>query len=319
MEPDLFTAAAEERQEKDHRQPPGGPDAPRTLDESWASSIAEARLSAAQTGRRGQRRPGRPPLVILWVRPAPARRPRVCRLQGHQQALRRAVGDHRGREGGPRGHRRRPAGHRRLRQGDRPLPRRDPRFTARPSRTPCCRPSRTAGHPIAATTEKPVFSVISPLLSRSLLLTSTVLTDDDLRGLLRARATDERGLGGARRAPPRTPRTICCGSPAATPAGPDRPGGRRRCGPRQGGREIALTTSGGDRRPRRGEVRPRRRPALRVASALIKSIRGSDVDAAPHYLARMIEAGRTPGSSRRLMISASEDIGLADRTRCRRP
>lgn len=50
-----------------------------------------------------------------------------------------------------------------------------------------------------------------------------------------------------------------------------------------------------------------------VASALIKSIRGSDVDAALHYLARMIDAGEDPRFiARRLMISASEDIGLAD-------
>src|SRR5262249_4159848 len=52
-----------------------------------------------------------------------------------------------------------------------------------------------------------------------------------------------------------------------------------------------------------------------VASALIKSIRGSDVDAALHYLARMIVAGEDPRFiARRLMISASEDIGLADPT-----
>ncbi|HET6635920.1 MAG TPA: replication-associated recombination protein A, partial [Streptomyces sp.] len=52
-----------------------------------------------------------------------------------------------------------------------------------------------------------------------------------------------------------------------------------------------------------------------VASALIKSIRGSDVDAALHYLARLIEAGEDPRFiARRLMISASEDIGMADPT-----
>src|SRR5690242_21531512 len=50
---------------------------------------------------------------------------------------------------------------------------------------------------IAATTENPYFSIISPLLSRSLLLTLEPLTDDDLRGLLRRALTDERGLGGA--------------------------------------------------------------------------------------------------------------------------
>ena len=61
-----------------------------------------------------------------------------------------------------------------------------------------------------------------------------------------------------------------------------------------------------------------------VASALIKSIRGSDVDAAMHYLARMVEAGEDPRFiARRLVISASEDIGMADPTallpRPRRP
>jgi putative ATPase len=46
---------------------------------------------------------------------------------------------------------------------------------------------------------------------------------------------------------------------------------------------------------------------------LIKSIRGSDVDAALHYLARMVEAGEDPRFlARRLVISASEDIGMAD-------
>ncbi len=52
-----------------------------------------------------------------------------------------------------------------------------------------------------------------------------------------------------------------------------------------------------------------------VISAFIKSLRGSDVDAALHYLARMIEAGEDPRFiARRLVILASEDIGLADPT-----
>jgi putative ATPase len=52
-----------------------------------------------------------------------------------------------------------------------------------------------------------------------------------------------------------------------------------------------------------------------VISAFIKSIRGSDVDAALHYLARMVEAGEDPRFiARRLVILASEDIGLADPT-----
>jgi putative ATPase len=52
-----------------------------------------------------------------------------------------------------------------------------------------------------------------------------------------------------------------------------------------------------------------------VVSAFIKSIRGSDVDAALHYLARMIEAGEDPRFiARRLIVHASEDIGMADPT-----
>jgi putative ATPase len=52
-----------------------------------------------------------------------------------------------------------------------------------------------------------------------------------------------------------------------------------------------------------------------VTSAFIKSIRGSDVDAALHYLARMIEAGEDPRFiARRLVIHASEDVGMADPT-----
>lgn len=52
-----------------------------------------------------------------------------------------------------------------------------------------------------------------------------------------------------------------------------------------------------------------------VISAFIKSIRGSDADAALHYLARMIEAGEDPRFiARRLVILASEDVGLADPT-----
>lgn len=50
-----------------------------------------------------------------------------------------------------------------------------------------------------------------------------------------------------------------------------------------------------------------------VISAFIKSVRGSDVDAALHYLARMIEAGEDPRFiARRIIILASEDIGMAD-------
>lgn len=166
---------------------------------------------------------------------------------------------------------------------------------------------------IAATTENPYFSVISPLLSRSLLLTLEPLTDDDLRGLLRRALASERGLketvalpgdaeehllriagGDARRA--------LTALEAAAGAALDK-----------GEPEITLQTL--EETVDRAAVKYDRDGDQHydVASALIKSIRGSDVDAALHYLARMIEAGEDPRFiARRLMISASEDIGLAD-------
>jgi putative ATPase len=168
---------------------------------------------------------------------------------------------------------------------------------------------------IAATTENPYFSVISPLLSRSLLLTLEPLTDEDLRGLLRRALTDERGLGGAvtlaedaeahllRIAGGDARRALTAleaGAGAAMAKGED---------------SVGLVTL--EETVDRAAVKYDRDGDQHydVASALIKSIRGSDVDAALHYLARMIEAGEDPRFiARRLMISASEDIGLADPT-----
>ena len=166
---------------------------------------------------------------------------------------------------------------------------------------------------IAATTENPYFSVISPLLSRSLLLTLEPLTDDDIRGLLRRALDAERGLKGAVTLPEDTEehllriaggdaRRALTALEAAAGAALD-----------QGEDEISLATL--EQTVDRAAVKYDRDGDQHydVASALIKSIRGSDVDAALHYLARMIEAGEDPRFiARRLMISASEDIGLAD-------
>jgi putative ATPase len=168
---------------------------------------------------------------------------------------------------------------------------------------------------IAATTENPYFSVISPLLSRSLLLTLEPLTDDDIRGLLRRALADERGLKNAVTLPEETEehllriaggdaRRALTALEAAAGAALD-----------QGESEIGLRTL--EQTVDRAAVKYDRDGDQHydVASALIKSIRGSDVDAALHYLARMIEAGEDPRFiARRLMISASEDIGLADPT-----
>jgi len=168
---------------------------------------------------------------------------------------------------------------------------------------------------VAATTENPFFSVISPLLSRSLLLRLETLTDDDIRAVLDHAITDERGLGGAytvdqdaldhlvRLAGGDARRSLTYLEAAAGAAAA------------RGNSTIDLETAetavdqAAVRYDRQGDQH------YDVTSAFIKSVRGSDVDAALHYLARMIEAGEDPRFiARRLVILASEDIGLADPT-----
>jgi putative ATPase len=167
---------------------------------------------------------------------------------------------------------------------------------------------------IAATTENPSFSVISPLLSRSLLLTLQPLTDDDIGVLVDRSITDARGLSGAV--------TVADDARAALIrlASGD---ARRALTGLEAAAAVALSR-GGDAEISADDVAQAvDRALLRydrqgdehydVISAFIKSIRGSDPDAAVHYLARMIEAGEDPRFiARRLVISAAEDIGLAD-------
>ncbi|HWJ09280.1 MAG TPA: replication-associated recombination protein A [Nocardioides sp.] len=168
---------------------------------------------------------------------------------------------------------------------------------------------------VAATTENPSFSVISPLLSRSLLLRLQALTDDDIAAVLDAAVTDERGLAGelelddaardhiVRLAGGDARRSLTYLEAAA--------GAARAKGSTTIDVETAETAAdqAAVRYDRDGDQH------YDVVSAFIKSIRGSDADAALHYLARMIEAGEDPRFiTRRLMILASEDIGLADPT-----
>lgn len=175
---------------------------------------------------------------------------------------------------------------------------------------------------IAATTENPSFSVISPLLSRSLLLTLKPLTDDDLRMLLDRAVTDPRGLSGAvalgdeardalvRLASGDARRALTALEAAASLAIPDEDQDEDGDGgvPEITSEHVAQAVDRALLRyDRQGDEH------YDVISAFIKSIRGSDVDAAMHYLARMIEAGEDPRFiARRLIISAAEDIGLAD-------
>ena len=173
---------------------------------------------------------------------------------------------------------------------------------------------------VAATTENPHFSVISPLLSRSLLLTLQPLTEDDIREVIHRALADERGLAGKVELPAesedhllriaggdarRALTALEAGAAGALAAAPKADGD----GP------APLTLDILEQAVDRAAVRYDRDGDQHydVASAFIKSVRGSDVDAALHYLARMVDAGEDPRFiARRLVISASEDIGMAD-------
>lgn len=168
---------------------------------------------------------------------------------------------------------------------------------------------------VAATTENPHFSVISPLLSRSLLLTLEPLNDENIAQLIDRAITDERGLAGAFTV------DVDAREHLLRLAGGD---GRRAltyleaaAGTAQAQNRAQITVDDAALAVDRAAVRYDRQGDQHydVTSAFIKSIRGSDVDAALHYLARMVEAGEDPRFiARRLMILASEDIGQADPT-----
>lgn len=166
---------------------------------------------------------------------------------------------------------------------------------------------------VAATTENPSFSVIAPLLSRSLLLTLRPLDDDDLAEVLERATAAKHGIGGdleldeaardgiVRLASGDARRALTTLEAAAAGA---RAAERERILPEdvESASDQALL-----RYDRDGDEH------YDVISAFIKSVRGSDPDAALHYLARMIVAGEDPRFiARRLMILAAEDIGMAD-------
>jgi putative ATPase len=187
---------------------------------------------------------------------------------------------------------------------------------------------------VAATTENPHFSVISPLLSRSLLLTLQPLGDADIEALLDRAVTDERGLAGSVVLRPEArehlvrlsggdARRALTYLEAAAGAASTRSGAAGRTSTDALGSAAASTEAQATVIDVETAALAVDRAAVRydrqgdqhydVTSALIKSVRGSDVDAALHYLARMVEAGEDPRFiARRLMIAASEDIGMAD-------
>ena len=161
---------------------------------------------------------------------------------------------------------------------------------------------------VAATTENPSFSVVAPLLSRSLILQLQPLTAADIAAVLRRAIDDERGLGGA----------VTITDDALELLVQLSAGDARRAltaleVAAESGQEISVEIV--EQSLDRAAVRYDRDGDQHydVISAFIKSVRGSDVDAALHYLARMLVAGEDPRFlARRLMILASEDIGMAD-------
>lgn len=191
---------------------------------------------------------------------------------------------------------------------------------------------------VAATTENPSFSVISPLLSRSLLLTLRPLEERHVRALLARALTDERGFGGALTlddaaadhlvrlagADARKALTIleaAAGTAVATTTDPaeaepdEQEPDRSEPDGSAGTAALRITLEAVERAVDIAAVRYDKAGDQHydVTSAFIKSMRGSDVDAALHYLARMVVAGEDARFiARRIVIAAAEDVGMAD-------
>ena len=196
---------------------------------------------------------------------------------------------------------------------------------------------------VAATTENPSFSIISPLLSRSLLLRVHSLEQSDIEHLIDRALADPRGFGGAavidadarahlaavsggdaRRSLTSLEAAAAIafseaeqasaepGSSAEDSADPAGEAGEKSLEPAA---PVRITLAHATEAVDRAAIRYDRSGDQHydVVSAFIKSMRGSDADAAVHYLARMLEGGEDPRFvARRIMILASEDIGLAD-------
>ncbi|WP_278601316.1 replication-associated recombination protein A [Actinomyces naeslundii] len=171
---------------------------------------------------------------------------------------------------------------------------------------------------IAATTENPSFSVVSPLLSRSLLLTLHPLGADDIGCLVDRAVSDERGLAGAVRVTEEAREQIVrmAGSDARK-ALTVLEAAAGTVLARETGEEPLIEVADIEQAADVAALRYDRAGDQHydVISAFIKSMRGSDPDATMHYLARMIAAGEDPRYiARRIVIHAAEDVGLADPT-----
>lgn len=166
---------------------------------------------------------------------------------------------------------------------------------------------------IGATTENPYFALVSPLLSRCLLLRLDPLSEKDLRMLLeRALADEDRGLG----------KLETKVDPDALTFLVDAAGGDARVAltgletsvlAARAANETTVTAARAEDALQHKALVYDEQGHYDVVSAFIKSMRGSDPDASLFWLARMLEAGEDPRFiARRMVILASEDVGLAD-------
>jgi putative ATPase len=170
---------------------------------------------------------------------------------------------------------------------------------------------------IGATTENPSFEVISPLLSRSKVFTLNALTEKEIEAILgRALIDQERGLGKYRtEIEPEVIKGICALANGDARAALNTL------------EMLVLTTSPDEQGIRQIKKEDLKEVLQRKAylydksgeehynliSALHKSLRGSDPDAALYWLGRMLEAGEDPlYIARRMIRFASEDVGMAD-------
>lgn len=172
---------------------------------------------------------------------------------------------------------------------------------------------------IGATTENPSFSIISPLLSRSVVVKLESLSQESIKAIVNRALRSKEGLGDEVRlddsaaddivrlagGDARRALTILEAAAGAVTGDKDRPRGRKR--PVIDSAVVASVMDTAQiRYDKAGDNH------YDVASAFIKSMRGSDVDASLHYLARMLRAGEDPRFiARRIIIAASEEVGMA--------
>ena len=166
---------------------------------------------------------------------------------------------------------------------------------------------------IASTTENPYFYVYNAVLSRSTVFEFKAISARDVEGAVRraVRLLSERE-GIEADCPNEVVSLVAQGCGGDVRKALNAVELLFTAAPRIGGKVVlspddarAVTQRSAMRYDREGDEH------YDVVSALMKSLRGSDPDAALHYLARLLEAGDLPGACRRILCSASEDIGMA--------